>query len=288
MGNLFSGLDKLGLNPDAIGNLYDEAEDAKNPESAVEQDTKKKTINEAEFIFDKTMTCPACGRQFKTKAVRTGKAKLLGTDTDMKPIYDGFEPLKYDVIVCLHCGYAATTKSFGHITPGQVRMLREGISRNFKGITNSLDIYNYFDALDRHKLALANAVVIKMKSSEKAYICLKMAWIYRSMVAAIPKTDEMMKKLCEDYKAEEKKCLASAYEGFTTSLAKEIPPICGMDANTVTYLIADIARRIGDYEGAKKYLNVLLGARVMPAKLRERARILKENLDKVKNDNEME
>lgn len=286
MDNIFSGLDKLGLNVNQLGQIYEDIEDEVKKEE--EKEVKKTVINETEYIFDKTMTCPACGRQFKTKTVRTGKAKLVGTDTDMKPIYDGFEPLKYDVIVCLHCGYAATSKSFGHITPGQIRMLREGISRNFKGITNSLDVYNYYDALDRHKLALANAVVIKMKNSEKAYICLKMAWLYRSMVATLNPTDAMMEKLIRDYKAEEIRCLKSALEGFTVALAKEIPPICGMDMNTVTYLIADVARRVGDYDTSKKYLNSLLSARILPAKLRDRAQVLKENLKQEMNNEEME
>lgn len=286
MDNIFSGLDKLGLNVNQLGQIYEDIEDEVKKEE--EKEVKKTVINETEYIFDKTMTCPACGRQFKTKTVRTGKAKLVGTDTDMKPIYDGFEPLKYDVIVCLHCGYAATSKSFGHITPGQIRMLREGISRNFKGITNSLDVYNYYDALDRHKLALANAVVIKMKNSEKAYICLKMAWLYRSMVATLKPTDAMMEKLIRDYKAEEIRCLKSALEGFTVALAKEIPPICGMDMNTVTYLIADVARRVGDYDTSKKYLNSLLSARILPAKLRDRAQVLKENLKQEMNNEEME
>lgn len=277
MGNLLSGLDKLGLNLDNFKKIYDE-----NEEKAVEQEQKEEKkapeIDENELIFDKTFMCPICGKEFKTKMVRTGKAKLVRTDTDLKPVYAGFEPLKYDVVACLHCGYATTAKNFGHLTPGQIKMVRESISKGFKGMTNSGVAYTFYEAIDRYKLALANSIAMRGKNSERAYICLKLAWLYRSMGQGIPTGDVMLEKLRKDCEREEKNFLQSAYEGFAASMAKEIPPICGMDINTLTYLLSDLARRCGDYENCRAYINQIISSKSVPSKLKERAREEKELL----------
>lgn len=284
MDNLLSGLDKLGLNLNDFNNLYEDVEEPKK-EVVKEEAVKTPVFNEAEVIFEKTISCPICGKEFKTKVVRTGKAKLVSTDTDLKPVYAGFEPLKYDIIACLHCGYAATSKSFGHITPGQVKMIRESISQNFRGMTNSSGIYTFQEAIERHKLALANVMVMHGKSSERAYICLKMAWLYRSMLSGLPENDVKLQKLREECMEGEKSCLKSAYEGFTFSYTKEVPPICGMDINTLTYLLADLARRCGDFESCKKYIAAIFNSRNVNSRLKERARELKELLEHEKSGN---
>ena len=284
MDNLLSGLDKLGLNLDGFNNLYEDVEEAAK-EEVKEETPKTPAFNEAEYIFEKTISCPVCGKDFKTKVVRTGKAKLVSTDTDLKPVYAGFEPLKYDIIACLHCGYAAPSKAFGHITPGQVKLIRESISAGFRGMTNSSGIYTFQEAIERHKLALANVMVMHGKSSERAYICLKMAWLYRSMLSGLPENDAKLQKLREECMEGEKGCLKSAYEGFTFSYSKEIPPICGMDIHTLTYLLADLARRCGDYENSKRYISAIFNSRSINSRIKERARELKELLEHEKSGN---
>ena len=37
-------------------------------------------VKETDYIFDKTIKCDVCGKEFKTKQVRTGKARFIGTD----------------------------------------------------------------------------------------------------------------------------------------------------------------------------------------------------------------
>lgn len=275
MDNLLSGLDKFGLDVDKLNNIFDEPDEKKD--TASKKDEKKEPeFNEADLVFDKTMECPVCGKSFKTKVVRAGKARLAYSDTDLKPVYQGFEPLKYDVFVCQHCGYASTSKAFGHITPGQSKLIRENIGASFKGLTNDEQIYTFNDAIERYKLALANAIVMRGKNSEKAYICLKLAWLYRSMYTGLPDNNPVMEKLRKDFMEEEKKYIQSAYDGFSMSFSKENPPICGMDENTITYLLADLARRCGDMDNSKKYLSMVLTAKSASSKLKERARDLKD------------
>lgn len=281
MDNLLSGLDKLGLNLKHFDKLYEDDE-VKN-DSTNDQTAAKKAainvVNEEEMIFDKTYKCPLCGKEFKAKMVRSGKAKLASTDTDLKPVYVGFEPLKYDIVACLHCGYATTTKSFGHITPGQIKMVKESISANFRGMTNSSGTYTFQEAIDRHKLALANVIAMHGKNSERAYLCLKMAWLYRSMLPGIPLGDAKYEKLRKDCQNEETMYIKSAYEGFANSYSKEIPPICGMDTNTLTYLLADLARRCKDYENCKKYIEALFSSKAAPSRIKEKAREVKQLME---------
>lgn len=54
------------------------------------QDKKKRRqqprpkIEEKDLIFDKTFTCPVCGEDFPAKIMKTGKARLLSTDQDLR------------------------------------------------------------------------------------------------------------------------------------------------------------------------------------------------------------
>ena len=43
--------------------------------------------DEKSYIFDKTMKCNVCNKEFTTKQVRTGKARYTGTNDILKPLY---------------------------------------------------------------------------------------------------------------------------------------------------------------------------------------------------------
>jgi len=89
--------------------------------------------------------------------VKIGKAKLIGTDLDLRPKYEIVDSLKYDVILCPHCGYAAMARFFQYITGPQAKLVRVNISQAFKNVEPKGDIYTYEEAIERYKLALANA-----------------------------------------------------------------------------------------------------------------------------------
>ena len=69
----------------------------KKEEQAVVEAPK---IEEKDLIYDKNFTCPVCGEDFSTKIMKTGKARLLGTDQDLRAKYEGIDAVKYDVILC--------------------------------------------------------------------------------------------------------------------------------------------------------------------------------------------
>ena len=167
----FSGLKKLEK-----ANIYEE------PAKEKAQDAVKAApvVKETDFLFDKSYDCPVCGEKIKARTLRAGKARLIRSDMDLRPVYENIEPLKYDPVVCPKCGYSALARYFSTILSNQVKEVKENICQSFQGNIKEQEAYSYEDALYRYKLCLANAIVKKAKASEKAYICLKAGWLLRS------------------------------------------------------------------------------------------------------------
>lgn len=239
-------------------------------------------VKEEDVLFDKTYTCPVCDSEFHTKVVRTGRIKLVSQDTDLRPKYSMVDSLKYDAVVCPKCGYAALSRFFKFVMPAQAKMIKENISANFKGLSDSGNIYTYDDAIARHQLALANTVVKKAKDSEKAYTCLKLAWLCRGKAENLPKDTPDYENQIKQLQKEETELLANAYDGFMSAFSKEDFPMCGMDETTTTYLIADLARRIGKYDESSRWVSKVLTSRTASDRIKDKARDIKEMINQQK------
>lgn len=279
--SLFSGLSQFGL-----GKLekMDVFEEGGQKEGASGTDAKKAEpqLKEEDVLFDKIFTCPVCDSEFHTKVVRTGRIKLVSQDTDLRPKYSMVDSLKYDAVVCPKCGYAALSRFFKFMLPAQAKMIKENISANFKGLSNSGSFYTYDDAIARHQLALANTVVKKAKDSEKAYTCLKLAWLCRGKAESLPKETPDYENQIKQLQQEETELLANAYDGFMSAFSKEDFPMCGMDETTTTYLIADLARRIGKYEESSRWVSKVLTSRSASDRIKDKARDIKEMINQQK------
>ncbi len=281
MSNLFSGLEAFGL-----GNLSDmdvygakEKEAAKGPVQV-----EKDVFLEEDAIFDKTFNCPVCDSEFKTKTVKSGKVKLQGLDTDLRPIYQNMDPLKYDAVVCPNCGFAALNRFFKYVTSAQATLIKNNISTSFKGLKESGNVFSYDDAIARHKLALVNSIVKKAKTSEKAYTCLKTAWVLRGKAEGLPKDLPDYKQQKEGLAKEELEFLSKAYDGFDEAFSKEAFPMCGMDEITITLLMAELARRIGKYDESSRWISRVLISRNANERIKEKARDIKELLRENQNN----
>ncbi|MSS62552.1 DUF2225 domain-containing protein [Velocimicrobium porci] len=272
---IFSGLENFGLGKLKNTKLYEE-EKGKEQEGKEKKAAVKHEVTEAELLFEKTYSCPVCYKEFKTKVMRTGKVKLLSADTDLRPKYQNVDSLKYEAIVCPHCGYAALNRFFEHIVSVQAKFIREQISSNFKGLEYKGDIYTYDDAIARYKLALLNTVVKKGKTSERAYTCLKLAWVIRGKAENLPKDTENYDAIIKELKEEEDELIKNAYEGFSSAFMKESFPICGMDELTLTYLIADLARRSKEFEAANRWVSQVITSRAANERIKNKAREIKE------------
>lgn len=274
--SLFSGLESLGLGKLKNTDIYVEEEQKKQEEEAAKKKAVKK-ITEEDCVFDKKLKCPVCDEEFKTKTVKTGRAKLIGQDTDLRPKYQVVDSLKYDAVLCPHCGYAALSRFFNYLSSAQAKMIYDQISVTFKGVSEEeAPIYTYDEAIMRHKLALLSTVVKKGKLSERAYVCLKLAWLTRGKSESLSEDTPDLDHTREVIHAEEMEYIQNAYEGFTAAFSKEDFPICGMDELTVSYLVSDLARQLGKYEDAKRYISRVLTSRESNERIKSKARTLKD------------
>lgn len=248
MDKLFSGLEDLGFKNIKDMDLY------VNEDSNEElEELKNKNIND--FIYEKTYKCPVCMNEVKSKTVKVGKAKLSYKDTDLMPRYDDINPLFYDVVLCPACGYAALSRYFSKIKHPQAQLIKSTITPKFK-MKVYPDLYDEDIAIERYKLALLNAVIKNGRASEKAYICLKTAWMYRLKAE----------------KENENKFLDEALNGFKQAFEKEPFPICGMDTYTLMYLLGELSRRIGKFEEALFWLGKVIVTPGINPRLKELAR----------------
>lgn len=271
--SVLSGLGNLGLgnleNADVFG------EEKKKAEAAASPEPKKMTIED--FVFDKKYSCPVCYGEFVNPTMKGGKTKMVGQDSDLRPKYEPIDPIKYDIIACPTCGYAALTRYFDKITPPQAKLIKAEISNSFHGIKHQLDM-SYDDAIERYQLALGNAIVKRAKSSEKAYLCLKLGWVIRAKMEALdidlPDYDEQMTELKKD----EMELLKNALDGFINARQTEDFPMCGMDEATVDYIISVTATKFEKYDIASKLIAGIITDPNANPRIKDKARDLKDDV----------
>ncbi len=252
--NIFSGLEKFGLKSTDSVNLFDDdqKEEGRKEEG---KPVEEKVPSEEEFLLEKSVRCKVCDQVFKTKVVKNGRVKRLEPDRDLRPRFQYIDTLKYDITSCPNCGYTAMNRYFDQIMPTQEKLIREQIASNFQG-KNELQksSYTYDEAIDRYKLSLMNTVVKKGKDSEKAYTCLKIAWLLRGKAETMPEGKPEEKAAKEECLKEEEVFYQQAYEGFLKAVSKEMFPMCGMEQSTLDYLLAYMAFHFKKYEVASKLL----------------------------------
>ncbi|MHC1749194.1 MAG: DUF2225 domain-containing protein [Cellulosilyticaceae bacterium] len=249
--SIFKDLKKFGFsdmeNIDVFAKRVGEKQTSGNKEEKIE-----------DILYDKTYECPICEKKFTSKAIRTGKNRLIKTDTDLKPQYSMVNPILYDVIHC-ECGYTALAKVFASLTPMQYKLIKEEICARFKeGPRNECRTTE--EAIDLYKLALLNTIVKKGRFGERAYICLKIAWLYRDL------KDENNEIIF----------LNHAVNGFQEAISTERFPVFEFDENTATYIIADIYRQLGKKEEALRWVSTLVLSSGVSPRLKEKAKDLKD------------
>ncbi len=272
MAGLLSGLAGLGL--DSLENM--EIFEAPKKETAEAQEPKK--VEEKELIYDRSYECPVCDQTFTAKIMKSGKAKLIGTDADLRAKYEGIDAVKYDVLLCPYCGYAALSRFYGGLTNSQIKLVKENISQKVQLSVYKDETYSYEQAMERYKLALVNAVVKRAKASEKAYICLKSAWLVRGYQEELLEKGTGDDAKITELKQMEEQYLTNAFNGFVEARQAEGFPMCGMDETTVDYLLAVLATRFKKYDVASKMIAGILTSPSANARMKDKARDLKEQI----------
>ena len=280
MADILSGLESMGLgnlsNVDLFHDKVKKPEVKKEPEKP-----KENPLEEKDLIYYRNVECACCGHPFKEKTIRMGKTKMISQDIDLRPRYAEIDSLKYNVTACPTCGYAALTKDFSNLSPGQARMIKERISANFSGLKYESDIYSYDEALARNKLALVNAVVKRGKVSERAYICLVLGWLTRGKADILAKDIQGRDKMIAALRDEENEYLTKAAEGFSEALHKESFPICGLEESTFYYLMAALNYETGNYTESLRFVEKILQNKAIQERIKEKARRIKESISEI-------
>lgn len=227
-------------------------------------------------VFQKSYTCPICDSKFKNLTVKQGKARMESSDIDLKINYKGIEPLKYDVILCPVCGYAALERYFDRVSVFQRKNIIEKICQSFNYAFEEKDEYTFDEALMRYRFALLTSQVKMAKNSEFGFLCLKIGWLYRSYQASLPEEEEKKKA---ELNKQEMYYLGKAFEYFETARAKEQSPICGMDEVTFDTLLASLCVELKKVEEAKKYMGIILMNRNSTKRVKDKVSELKEILE---------
>lgn len=281
---ILSGLSNMGLGRFEDAELFGKEE--KKPASASEKESaaEARRLSERDFVFEKSFECPVCYKAFKESKVKTAKARVVKTDKDLRPVYAGIDVGKYEVVSCPFCGYTALDKYFANIAAPQAKLVKEQISRTFRKFSRST-VISYDEALERYKLSLANSIVKKGKDSEKAYTCLKMAWVVRGYIENYDSEAEDYEDKIEELKADEEELLHNALEGFISARATESMPIAGMDQITLDYLLSVLCLNEGRYDDAAKFIVNVLQSRTASARLKNNALDIKAEILEKKKEN---
>lgn len=275
--NLFSGLEKFGLKSTESMQLFEDEkkEDKKGNEVRAEE----KIPAESDFLLEKTVHCKVCDHVFKTKVIKSGRVKRLEPDRDLRPRFQYIDTLKYDITSCPACGYTAMNRFYEHLTPTQVKLIKEQISSNFQPDNKpEKAAYDYDEVIDRYKLSLVNTVVKKGKDSEKAYTCLKIAWLLRGKGETMANDTPEEKAAKAEVQKEEEEFYQQAFEGFMKAISEEMFPMCGMEQSTVDYILAYMAYHFKKYEIASKFLASVLTAPSASRRMKDMALELKEDI----------
>ncbi|MDF2546259.1 MAG: hypothetical protein K0R93_1157 [Anaerosolibacter sp.] len=186
-------------------------------------------------LYDKAITCPVCKNIFHTKKVRTSATRIEKRDTDFCTHYIGENPILYNVFVCPMCGYAALESGFEEINAAGKKMIQESISRRWTQRSFGEE-RTILEAIETYKLALLCSQILGHKKGTLANICLRIAWLYR-------------------YLSHEKEFefLTHAVNCFEQAFANEPMPIGNLDDVSLTYLIGELHRMIGNYEEAVEW-----------------------------------
>ena len=277
---LMDSLEKLGIKNVSTDSMFEKQAPEKpvKEEASKEKEEKDNKVEETSFLLKKTFTCPVCDRSYKDLAVKSGRARLVSMKNDLRPVYENFEPLKYEAVVCPICGYAVMNRYMAPLTPSQRKEVRDKIAQTFSGNIAEKDTYTYEEAIERVTLALASAIVKRTKPSEKAYICLKGGWLCRAYLETLDPDDVKQELLREEIEDKANEFMDNAYEGFLTAIQEENYPIGGMDEMTLNYLLAVFAMERGQYDVSSRMVASILQSHSASARIKDKARDLKDEL----------
>ena len=193
--------------------------------------------------YEKKIDCLHCKKTFSTLKVRSKFIKVSDTDTDFMPIYTegNVQAMYYNVFVCEHCGFSFTEDFSRYFSPGTAEEIKEQITdrwvhHDFNGERT------VFQAIQAYKLALLCADIKKEKHVAKAGLALRLAWFYRSL----------------QNREQEQRFMEIARKQYLESYSTEDYASTQMSAVRITYMVAELSRRLNDMENATRFFSKVI------------------------------
>lgn len=188
-------------------------------------------------LYQIEKVCPVCEKKFNVTKVR-GQTVAATVDTDFCTHFKGINPYYYAIWVCPNCGYAAHEDRFLGVLDGPKQQLKAFLASRTVNIDYTGE-RTWEQAVNAHKLALYYADMVGLSSSHLASLALRLAWLYRE----------------KEKSEEEQPALARAIEYYKQAYAKERFPIGNLTEVTVTFIIGELLRRVGQHEEALSYFS---------------------------------
>ena len=211
------------------------------------------------YLYPKKFTCTVCDGEFTKQMVRTTKLRVLQVDTDFRSAYRDIDPNRYEVILCSHCGFASLPTHFDKVVNRQKEAILQKIKPEYKHVEYEMPL-SLEDTVAIYKQAFACADAMNAKVSVKAFLSLRLAWVYRD---AGRKEEELL-------------LIKDVYEGLKEAFSTENFPLGNMDEATAKYVIADMARRTGQMGEAMRWVADVVVAKGISSSIKERAGRLKD------------
>lgn len=207
------------------------------------------------YYYESNVDCKFCKKHFSTYKVRPNRYKIVEEQTDFMPVYEGLNPLLYEVAVCPHCGYAyhkSMTRTYGPF----MELINEIYIKELQKKINICQERTLDDAIVSYKLAYLVSRASMEESLLMANFALKIAWLYR---------------LKNDNKSE-MHYLFAARDFYSKSFATNQE-----GEERIQFLHAELSLRLGDIAEAKKGFSRLISDRNISNKYRKLARNRWEN-----------
>ncbi|MFV0503229.1 MAG: DUF2225 domain-containing protein [Lachnospirales bacterium] len=215
------------------------------------------------LLVKKALKCPICSKEVEYTAVRDVLIKVIATDSDLRPYYQGPDAVKYEVVACAGCGYASLVKTFNKVSTAKTEDIVKRLKLVYRNNLFVADEYSYEMAVHRYILALQIREEKEMTESEIFYLYFKLSWLFRVM------------NIKNSVKYEYNSCKEALKHG-RIAFEKDISPFINIDDDKMKYILSDLCRRQGNYDEALKYLSLLMQNLDINKRLREKGEDLKE------------
>ncbi len=200
-------------------------------------------MTEVTPFFQRNITCFHCGNDFKTTKIRSRFVKIKEHDTDFCPVYqsDEINPILYNVNVCVHCGFSFTDDFNRYIVPVLKDELDNKVTKHWKQQDYGNE-RSYEEAINTYKLAAYCAQIKKEKKLTIAGLYLRTAWLYR----------------IKNHTDQEHRFMNMAVNGYIEAYLNDDFTGTSMSEVKLLYLIAEIHRRLGNFDQAVSYFSKVI------------------------------